>query len=249
MSAISGSPTRSTAGAMRGTSLAAGILYLLTFASIPTLALYAPFRTNAAEFVLGSGSETAVLWGAFLEVIVALANVGTAVVLFAVGKRQSETAALGFVTTRVLEGALILVGVASVLALVALRQGAADAGTEAIVAAANGKSLVAIYNGAFLVSQSLLPVFNDLLLGYILYRARLVPRIFPIVAFVGAPLLLISDIAIFFGVLDRGNPAVAAAAFPIALFELGLGIWLIVRGFNPKSPVLMSSAAGMPERG
>ncbi|WP_350224769.1 DUF4386 domain-containing protein [Leifsonia sp. fls2-241-R2A-40a] len=138
--------------------------------------------------------------------IVAIANVGTAVVLFAVGKRQSETAALGFVTSRVLESALNLVGVASVLAVVALRQGAGGGGTEALVAAANGDSLIAIYNGAFLVSQSLMSVFNDLLLGYILCRARLVPRVFPIVAFIAAPLLLISDIAIFFGVIDRTNP-------------------------------------------
>src|SRR3954464_11009414 len=87
---------------MRRTSLAAGILYLITFVSIPTLFLYNPVRDNA-DFVLGVGSDTAVLWGALSEVVVALAGVGTAVVLFRVAKRQSETAALGFLASRILE--------------------------------------------------------------------------------------------------------------------------------------------------
>ena len=60
---------------MRRTSLAAGILYLITFVSIPTLFLYNPVRNDAA-FVLGAGSETGVLWGAFAEVVVALAGMG-----------------------------------------------------------------------------------------------------------------------------------------------------------------------------
>jgi Domain of unknown function (DUF4386) len=111
---------------MRRTARAAGILYLLTFVSIPTLALFQPVRERA-DFVLGAGSDTGVLWGAFTEVVVALAGIGTAVVLFPVAKRVSETAALGFVTARVLEGALIIVGVASVLSVVRLREGVAGA--------------------------------------------------------------------------------------------------------------------------
>ncbi|MCW2578653.1 MAG: hypothetical protein JWR82_254, partial [Blastococcus sp.] len=113
--------TRPSPDSMRRTSLAAGILYLITFVSIPTLFLYNPVRDNA-DFVLGVGSDTGVLVGAFLEVVVALAGIGTAVVLFRVAKRQSETAALGFVTARVLEAALIIGGVVSLLSLITLRQ-------------------------------------------------------------------------------------------------------------------------------
>src|SRR5215213_5933910 len=97
---------------MRRTSRAAGILYLITFVSVPTLAVFQPVR-DGAEFVLGTGSATAVLWGSFAEVVVALAGIGTAVVMFPVAKRVSETAALGFVTARVVEGSLIIVGVVS----------------------------------------------------------------------------------------------------------------------------------------
>jgi len=102
--------TRSATDTMRRRSRTAGILYLITFVSMPTLALYQGVRTQA-DFVLGAGSATGVLWAALSEVVVAIAGVGTAVVLFPIAKRQSETAALGFVTSRVLEAGGILLGV------------------------------------------------------------------------------------------------------------------------------------------
>jgi hypothetical protein len=217
---------------MRRTSLAAGILYLITFVSIPTLFLYNPVRD--ADFVLGAGSDTGVLWGAFSEVIVALAGIGTAVVLFRVAKRQSETAALGFVTARVLEAALIIVGVVSLLSLITLRQDVAGtAGADPASLITTGHTLVATYDWAFLLSQSLIPVFNALCLGYVMFRSGLVPRILPVIGLLGAPLLLASDIAIFFGVYERMAPVAALAALPIAAWEFSLGVYLTVKGFKP----------------
>ncbi|HEY0509094.1 MAG TPA: DUF4386 domain-containing protein [Blastococcus sp.] len=218
---------------MRRTSLAAGILYLITFVSIPTLFLYNPVRDDA-DFVLGAGSDTGVLWGAFLEVVVALAGIGTAVVLFRVARRQSETAALGFVTARVLEAALILVGVVNLLSLITLRnEVAGTSGADAASLVTIGQTHLATYDWAFLLSQSLMPVFNALCLGYVLYRSGLVPRILPIIGLIGAPLLLASDIAIFFGVYDRVSPVAALAFIPIAVWEFSLGVWLVTKGFNP----------------
>ena len=228
---------------MRRTSLAAGILYLITFVSIPTLIVFQPVR-NGADFVLGAGSDTGVLLGAFSEVIVALAGIGTAVVLFPVAKRVSETAALGFVTSRVVEGALIIVGVVSVLSLVTLRNdvaGTADADPASLVT--TGHTLAATYDWTFLLSQSLAPVFNALCLGYVLYRSGLVPRILPTIGLVGAPLLLAADIAIFFGVFDRTGP-IALAALPIAVWEFSLGVHLTVKGFKPSAVAALPSAAG-----
>ncbi|MGN6744427.1 MAG: DUF4386 domain-containing protein [Amnibacterium sp.] len=231
-------------GPMRRTALAAGVLYLLTFASIPTLALYGPLQTDPAGFATGAGSEIGMRWGAVLELVVGLANIGTAVVLYPVAKRQSETAALGFVASRVLESALIFVGVAAVFALIALRPGADGAAAlPAATAATNGRMLASVYNAVFAVSQSLMPVFNDLLLGYVLLRARLVPRILPIVAFIGAPLLLIADLGVYFGAYPRSAPLAALSALPVGLFELTLGVWLVVRGFSPGSPVLAVAPA------
>jgi Domain of unknown function (DUF4386) len=228
---------------MRRTSLTAGILYLITFVSIPTLMLYGPVRDDA--FVLGAGSDTGLLWGALSEVVVALAGIGTAVVLFPVAKRQSETAALGFVTSRVLEASGILVGVVSLLSIVTLRHdvaGTAAADQAALVT--TGHALVAVYDRAFLLSQSLMPVVNALCLGYVMYRSGLVPRILPSLGLIGAPLLLVSDIAIFFGVYDHAAPLAALAALPIAVWEFGLGAYLTVKGFRPTALAALPSPAG-----
>jgi hypothetical protein len=233
---------------MRRTSLAAGILYLLTFVSVPTLALFQPVRERA-DFILGAGSDAGVRWGAFSEVVVALAGIGTAVVLYPVAKRVSETAAIGFVTARVLEGALIIVGVVSVLTALTLRQNVAgtpgaDQGSLLIA----GHGLAATYDWAFLLSQSLLPVFNALFLGYVMYRSGLVPRILPIMGLVGAPLLLASDILIFFGVIDRVSPFAAVAFIPIAVWELSLGVYLTVKGFKPAAVAALTSTDATVQR-
>ena len=226
---------RSVPDSMRRTSLAAGILYLISFVSIPSLMLYNPVRDNA-DFVLGAGSDTGVLLAAFLEIVVALAGVGTAVVLFRVARRQSETAALGFVTARVLEAALIFVSVASMLSILTLRNDVAGtAGADPASLITVGQAHLATYDWAFLFSQSLMPAFNALCIGYVMYRSGLVPRILPIIGLIGAPLLLLSDLAIFFGVYDRVAPIALVAALPIAAWEFSLGVYLTVKGFRASS--------------
>jgi hypothetical protein len=219
---------------MRRTARIAGVLYLLTFVSIPTLALYKPVKDHVGTFILGAGNDTGVLWGALSEVIVGLAGIGTAVVLYPVAKRVSQTAALGFVTARVVETCLLFVGVASMLTILTLRTDVAGTtGTDPASLVTTGHSLLAGYTWTFLLSQSLMPVFCDLLIGYVLYRSALVPRFLPIIAFIGAPLLLISDIAIFFGVYTNLSPIALFAGLPVAVFELTLGIWLVAKGFKP----------------
>jgi len=229
--------TPATPDAMRGRARLAGVLYVITFVSIPTLWLYKPAKDHA-DFVLGAGSTSGVMAGALSEVIVGLAGTATAVVLFPVLKRQSESAALGVVTARVIETALIFTGVVSLLTLITLRNdvaGTAEADRASLITA--GHTQIAVYNSTFLLSQALMPVIVDALLGYLLYRSRLVPRVLPIVALIGAPLLLANDLAIFFGAYDKGSALDGLATIPIGAFELAFGIWLIVKGFNPRSPV------------
>lgn len=240
---------RTPADPMRRRARTAGVLYLTTFVSIPTVALYEPVKDSVGTFVLGAGSDTGVMWGALSEVVVGPAGTATAVVLFPVLKRQSESAALGVVTARVVETALIFVGAVSLLSIITLRTDVAGTpGVDPASVVTAGHTQVAVYTWTFLLSQSLMPVIVDALLGYLLYRSRLVPRVLPIVALVGAPLLLASDIAVFFGVYEKGSALDGLAALPIAAFELAFGIWLIVRGFNPSSPVLAPATtdAGTP---
>jgi hypothetical protein len=230
---------------MRRISLAVGILYVLTFVSIPTLALYKSVKDDAGAFVLGAGSATGVQWGALSEVIVGLAGISTAVVLYPVAKRVSQTAALGLVATRLVETCLIFVSVVSLLTILTLRNDVAGtAGTDPASLVTMSHSLVATYNWAFLLSQSLMPAACDLLLGYVLYRSALVPRILPIIAFIGAPLLLASDVAIYFGAYGQVSQIAVLAALPVAVFELSLGIYLIVRGFKPTPLITGHTSTG-----
>lgn len=211
----------------RRVALIAGSLYLVTVVtSIPALALKAPALAEPASLV-GAGPAAALQWASLLEIILAAACVGTAVVLLPVLRRQSESAAFGFLAARVIEAAVIAVGVIAMLALTTLPRGAPGAG-PAVDAA-----LVAIHEWAFLIGPGLLPAANALLLGSVLYRSRLVPRVFPILGFIGAPLLLASTVATVFGALDQVSALAGLVALPIALWEIGLGLWLVIRGFNP----------------
>ena len=222
---------------LRKTALAAGILYLLSFVSIPTLFLYDQVRHDP-QYILSPGPDTAVLIGVVLEIIVALAGVGTAVALYPVLKRQNEGFALGFVGSRVLEGAGILASVACLLTIVSLRQ--AGAGVDALV---TGQTLAALYGRIFLLSQSLMPALDDLLLGVLLYQSRLVPRVLPMIGLIGVPLLLVGDIGTLLNVWGPVSSVSALLALPVALFELSIGIYFTVKGFRP-SPILSSDTRG-----
>jgi hypothetical protein len=231
---------------MRKTALVAGIFYLITFISVPTLALYGPVK-NHRDWILSSGSHTGVLVGGFLEVIMALACIGTAVTLYPVVKRQNEGVALGFVAARVLEAVMIFTGVVSLLSLLTLRQdlgGAAGANTAALVTV--GASHVAVYNWTFLLSQSLMPGINALLLGSLLYRSRLVPRFIPVMGLIGGPLLIIAVFATLFGQHSSLTGLAGLPVIPVAAWEFSLGVWLVVKGFRPSPITADMTAASTP---
>jgi hypothetical protein len=226
---------------VRKTALIAGVFYLVTFASsIPAVFLLGPVL-NDPNYVLSAGNDTSVVWGCLLDLINAFACVGTAVALFPVVKWQNESLALGFVTARLFEAAVIAIGVVSLLAVVTLRQtGAAGADPQSLVSA--GQALVAVRDWTFLLGPGTIPALNALLLGYLLFRSRLVPRIIPILGLVGAPLLLMSAITTMFGINSQVSVLSAIATLPIFLWELSLGLYLTFKGFKP-SPVLALTAA------
>ncbi len=213
----------------RKSSLAGGVLYLLTFVSIPIGFLYMSVL-NDPNYIIGSGTDTAVIIGGILEIIVALAGIGTAVALYPVLKRQNEGLALGFIGSRVLEASTIFADVVCLLAVVTLRRAGVGAG-----ALVTGKALVVLY-GLFRLGQNLMPAVNDLLLGSLLYQSRLVPRVLPLLGIIGAPLLIANTIVFMFGISSGPLYLLTGiGVLPIALFEFSLGIWLTVKGFNPSA--------------
>jgi hypothetical protein len=223
----------------RRISLAAGIAYVLTFVSIPTLALYDSVK--GANYVLGSGSDTAAVVGGLLEITVALAGIATAVILFPMLKKQNETFALGLVAARILESATIFVGVAFLLSIVTLRQ--KGAGTGAL---ASSHALVALYDRIFLLGQSFMPAVCDLLLGYMLYKSRLVPRRLSVIGIVGGPVLVLGYLLVLFGAIDQHGGAAGLSALLVAVFEFSLGVWLIVKGFDPEAVAALEAKRSDP---
>lgn len=208
----------------RKISLTGGVLYLLTFVSVPTGFLYLAVRDS--NYIAGPGPDTAVVLGAILEIVVALACIGTAVALYPALKRQNQVFALGFIGSRILEASTIFAGVVSLLTLVTLRK--AGVGVEGLI---TGRALIGLYDG-FHLGQNLMPAVNDLLLGYLLYQSRLVPRILPVLGIIGAPLLVANTILLMFSVTGPALTLTTLGVLPIALFEFSLGVYLTVKGFK-----------------
>ena len=235
---------------LRKTALIAGIAYIATFVfSIPVKFGLWVDVLDKSDFVLGAGSDSGVPLGAMFEVLTALGGVVTAVALYSVAKRHSERAALGFVTTRVLEAAMIFVGVLAILATYTLRQDVAGtAGSDPSALVTTGDALVAIHDWTFLLGPGLMAALNALLIGSIMYRSRLLPRWIPTLGLIGAPLLLISTTATLFGVWDQISAPAGILVLPIAIWEFSFGVYMTFKGFkgvtiNDESFATASSAS------
>jgi hypothetical protein len=204
------------------------VLYLVTFvASIPTLWLKAPL--DNPDFILGAGSDTAVIWACLGDVICAVAGIGTAVFLFPVLKRHSEGGALSFVTTRVLEAAILVVGAMSLMTIVTMR---GDGGSDTGALVTTGQSFVALHDWAFLFGPGVMPALNALAFATIMYRTGLVPRWIPRLGLIGAPLLLTFAVGALFGVFEQVSAAGTLMALPIAVWELSVGVYMATKGFR-----------------
>jgi len=226
-------------GSLRKTALVTGVLFVITYiTSIAAKFGFYPPLFDDADYTLGAGADNRLLWGALCEVILVGANIGTAVALFPVLKRQSEGLALGYVTARVVESVFITVGILSVLTIVTLRQDFAGAeGAEATALATVGSALVTLQEWTFNLGPGfVVGVGNGLLLGYLMYRSGLVPRGMAWLGLVGGPLLCLSGTAVLVGVIDGGSVWVLVATIPEFFWELSLGVYLIVKGFKP-SPI------------
>lgn len=224
---------------MRRVALAGGVFYLLTFAaSLPQLKLFKKVVDNPEGYVTGHGSNAALYLGSWLEVITALTGIGTAVALYPVTRRISRTAAIGFVSSRVVEAALIMVGVVSLLAVATMRADLAGAtGARADALRVTAHALVDVRQWTFLVGPGLMAGINGLFLAYAMYRSRLVPRIIPTIGLIGAPLILVSATATMFGAWDQISTAGLVFGLPIAVWEFSLGVWLTFKGFTRSLPL------------
>ena len=219
-----------------------GVLFLVTYiTSIPAFFVFYPPVLNDPGYITGPGPDTSVLVGAFLELLLIIANIGSAVVPFPILKRQNEALALGYVTARVMESAFIAVGILCILAIVTLRQEAAGADTGALVAV--GQALVALHQWTFALGPGfVVGVGNGMILGYLMYRSRLIPRPLAVLGLVAGPLLCAYTTGVMFGVFEAGSVWQVIGSAPEFVWELSLGIYLIVKGFRPSALIAMDAA-------
>jgi Domain of unknown function (DUF4386) len=239
---------------MRKTALAVGVLFILTFiTSIAGVIAYGSILSDPA-YIIGSGPNTGVFLGAFLELLLIITNIGCAVVLFPLLKRQNEGLALGYVTARLVECGFIAVGLLSLLTVATLQQQTVSANAASLVPI--GKSLVAMHNWTFLLG----PGFADgigtgMILGWLMYRSGLVGRRMALVGVVGGAMLATSGVAVLLGVIPQGSALQGIATIPEIIWEAFLGLYLTFKGFRPSAMAALASdqatdesAAALPAR-
>ena len=220
-----------------------GVLYLITFAtSITAALLYRPVLDDPVGYIAGAGHDNRIFVGALLELLLIIANIGTAVVIVPIVRRQSEELAIGYVTARIFECAFILVGIVSILGIITLRNQAAGA-SEGTIA----YTLAAIKDWTFLLGPGWMVGWgNGLILGYLMYRTGLVPRQAAWLGLIGGPLIIISGTLIIFGGNHPGSTLhglQGIATAPEFLWELFLGVYCTIWGFRRDAPILSADVS------
>ncbi len=227
----------------RKTALVAGIFYLITeVTAIGAVLSYGPILTDPTFIVSASDNDTGVLIGAFLEVLLAIAVVGTSVTLYPVIKTYGGGLALGYVAGRIIEAAIILVGVMSLLTILTLRHGST---TDAPAALTVGRALVALHDWTFLFGPKLALGVNTVLLASLMFRSRLVPRPIAILGLVGGSLVFVSGTAVLFGAYADLSTLGIAAAMPVLAWELSVALWMVVKGFRTVIPAPLSTPVAL----
>jgi hypothetical protein len=215
-----------------------GAWFLGTFVfSIPAFWFYDPLL-NHPDYVVGNGDDTRVAVGALLEILLAISGIATAVVIFPIAKRVNESVALGYVASRTVESILILVGVLSLLSIVALRQDLAPSGASDGALVDVSRGLLAVHDQVSLLGPQFCAGFgNGILLGYVMWRSRLLPRPLVMIGLIGGPLAFLAGVGVLLGAWDLTSGLPVAMTAPEAVWEFMLSVWLLVRGFQP-SPIL-----------
>jgi hypothetical protein len=220
----------------------AGFLYLLTFiSSIPAVFLQGPVLNDPNFIIGGAGANTQVRLGALFDIVNCLAAIGTAVALYSVVKRQHQGFAIGFVSSRLFEAALLMTGTFAILSIVTLQQPGAT-GAEASLLVSVQETLVTVRNWSFVLGTGV-PALNAFLLGWLMYQSRLVPRAIPVIGLIGAPLFTSWIIGYVLGVTEAGTAWHGIGVAPIFIWELSLGLWMTFKGFRKDAPLMVEAAA------
>ena len=219
----------------RKIALRAGVFFLMTeVTAIAGLILYGPVLDDPNYIVSAAGEDAKVLLGAFFEVLLVIAIVGTAVTLFPVVRRQNERIARAYRAVRFLEAAVIFVGIVSIVSIVALRQDAT---------VATGKSLLWLHDATFLLGPGFALGLNSALLAYLMYQSQLIPRAIAVLGMAGGSLIFASSFGVLAGLYEQTSTGAMAIALPVFAWEVSFAIWMIAKGFRTPPPAAHTRSA------
>lgn len=216
----------------RATAVTVGVFFLITHVT-SVLAAFVFFGPVLADpdYVVGTSSDSGLLLGGVLEVILALAVVGTSVALYPVVRRVSHGFAIGYVALRTLEAAVILLGATAIMTVATLHSAAASSETPQSFIP-RSTVVEGLYSWAFIIGPGLICPVNTIVLAIVLYRSQLVTRFIPVLGFVGAPLVFALNLTKVFGISDQLPEWAALGVVPLFAWEISLAIFLITRGFR-----------------
>jgi len=218
----------------RKNEIIVGILFILAAApAIIGLALYQPILNDADYIVKNSANETQVVWGAFCELILAFSVIGISIMMYPILNKENESLAIGYVCFRLLEATIIILGIISLLSVVTLNQEFAKSVNPNVISFLTaGKLLVTVHNWTFLFGPNLALGPGTLMMSYILYKSKLVPRFIYVLGLVGGPLIFASAVLVMFGVFQQISVWGVLLTIPVFAYQMTLAVWLIVKGFN-----------------
>jgi hypothetical protein len=216
-----------------------GVLFILTFVtSITALLLFQPVLDDPVGYIAGDGKDNQIYLGAFLEFLLVITNVGTAVALYPIARRQNEALAIGYVGARIIESVFIATGIIFVLGVVGLRHDLPNAHDAAF-------TLAALKDWTFLFGPGLVvPFGNGLILGYLMYRSGLVPRGMAWFGLIGGPLLQFGSFGTLFDWWAAGSTVPCLMVIPEIIWEAFLGIYCAIWGFRKDSPIVRPNWRG-----
>jgi hypothetical protein len=211
-----------------------GVMFIIaTVTAILGLLFYQPILSGPDYFINGAAQKNQVIVGALMELILACTAIGTAIGLFPVLRPYGERIALGHLFFRFLEAVVITIGIVAVLSLLTLSQAfVAAAASDAAAYHAAGNLLRAVYKWTSMLGPLFLLGVNTLMYSYLLYKSELVPRLLAVLGLSGATLVLGYAMLVMFGAAVQGTAPLVVLALPIAVYEMILAVWLIVKGFN-----------------
>lgn len=228
---------------VRRTGRIFGWLFIGTFVtSIPARLLFIDgvgASWSDMRFVAGDTSNASLKWGAVLEFGLIVTQIGTAVVIYPLVRRQSETVSLGYVCARIMESVFAAIGIISIITVVSVADAWVGAsGAEATALVTQGNTLAQSYDWAFRWGPGLVAgIGNGIMLGYLMYKSELVPRRMALLGLIGGPLLIFSFMMQLIGVYKNGEGPSGLFTLPEAAWELSLGIYCAWKGFRLSSPL------------